>query len=174
MNASASFEPLTPTSFLLRSGRIYADRTAVIDDERRQTYAELLERCQRLAGALRGMGVPEGGRVAVLSPNTSLLLESHYGVPFAGAVLVALNTRLTAADLSAIVTHSGARVLIYDYELEALARDIAERSGPALKLVRGGRPDDRYEQLLAGAAPFQHAVTHEIGTASGGAGRPAW
>jgi fatty-acyl-CoA synthase len=177
MSASVSFEPLTPTSFLLRSGRIYADRTAVIDDERRHTYAELLERCLRLAGALRGMGVPDGGRVAVLSPNTSLLLESHYGVPFAGAVLVALNTRLTAADLTAVVGHSGAQVLIYDYELEALARDIAARSGSDLKLVRGGRPEDQYEHLLAGAVPWRRAVTDEravisINYTSGTTGRP--
>jgi acyl-CoA synthetase (AMP-forming)/AMP-acid ligase II len=120
MSATASFEALTPTSFLLRSGRIYADRAAVIDGDRRFTYAEHLERCLRLAGALRNMGVAEGGRVAVLAPNTHVLLEAHCGVPFAGAVLVALNTRLTPADLSFIVAHSGAQVLIYDHESMAM------------------------------------------------------
>src|SRR3989337_1113292 len=112
MSATASFEALTPTSFLLRSGKVYADRGAVIDDERRFSYAEFLDRCLRLGGALRSMGVPEGGRVAVLAPNTHVLLESHYGVPFAGAVLVALNMRLTAGDLSFIVAPSGAQLLI--------------------------------------------------------------
>jgi DNA-binding FadR family transcriptional regulator len=77
VTASASFEPLTPTAFLLRSGKIYADRRAVIDDDYQCSYAELLDRCLRLSGALRNMGVQEGGRVAVLSPNTRLLLESH-------------------------------------------------------------------------------------------------
>jgi fatty-acyl-CoA synthase len=177
MTASASFEPLTPTSFLLRSGRIYADRRAVIDDDHHCTYAELLDRCLRLAGALRNMGVQEGGRVAVLSPNTHLLLESHYGVPFAGAVLVALNTRLTAADLSTIIVHSGAQVLIFDYELEAIAQDVAARTGGGLRLVRGGRPDDQYERLLSSAAPWHRAVTDERGLlsinyTSGTTGRP--
>ena len=177
MSATASFEPLTPTSFLLRAGRIYADSAAVIDDERRYTYAEFLDRCLRLSGALRNMGVQEGGRVAVLSPNTHLLLESHYGVPFAGAVLVALNTRLTAADLSTIIVHSGAQVLIFDYELEALAQDIAARSGGELKMVRGGRSGDQYERLLAGAAPWRRALTDEraliaINYTSGTTGRP--
>ncbi|MGZ5258248.1 MAG: acyl-CoA synthetase, partial [Burkholderiales bacterium] len=60
---TACFEALTPTSFLLRSGRVYADRCAVIDGERRFSYAELLERCLRLGGALHKLGVPEGGRV---------------------------------------------------------------------------------------------------------------
>jgi fatty-acyl-CoA synthase len=166
MSASASYEALTPTSFLLRSGRVYADRTAVIDGERRYTYAELLDRCLRLGGALRNMGIPEGGRVAVLAPNTHVLLESHYGVPFAGAVLVALNTRLTASDLAFIVGHSGAQVLIYDYEFEGVARDIAAQVGGGLRLVRAGRPDDSYEHLLSSSGPWHRAVADERGLLS--------
>ncbi|MDB5921743.1 MAG: o-succinylbenzoate--CoA ligase [Betaproteobacteria bacterium] len=166
MNEAACFEALTPTSFLLRSGRVYADRCAVIDDERHFSYAELLDRCLRLGGALRNLGVPEGGRVAVLAPNTHVLLESHYGVPFAGAVLVALNMRLPASDLSLIVAHSGAQVLIYDYELERTARDIAAQVGGALRLVRAGRPEDEYESLLRNADPWRRAVTDECGLLS--------
>ncbi|MBI1965340.1 MAG: AMP-binding protein [Betaproteobacteria bacterium] len=166
MSATASFEALTPTSFLLRSGKVYADRDAVIDGERRFSYAEFLDRCLRLGGALRGMGIAEGGRVAVLAPNTHVLLEAHYGIPFAGAVLVALNTRLTAADLSFIVAHSGAQVLVYDYEFEGVARDIAAQAGGGLRLVRAGRPDDQYEHLLAGSGPYHRAVTDERGLLS--------
>jgi fatty-acyl-CoA synthase len=166
MSAAASFEALTPTSFLLRSGRVYADRDAVIDGERRFSYAEFLDRCQRLGGALRNMGVAEGGRVAVLAPNTHVLLEAHYGVPFAGAVLVALNTRLTAADLSFIVAHSGALVLIYDFDFESVARDVAAQVGGGLRLVRAGRPDDQYEHLLAGSGPYHRAVSDERGLLS--------
>src|SRR4026208_2593370 len=129
MYPPASFEALTPASFLLRSGTVYADRIAVIDDGARFRYAEFLDRCLRLGGALRNMGVAEGGRVAVLTPNTHVLLESHYGVPFAGAVLVALNARLTSGDLYAIVTHSGAQVLIYDFEFEGIAKEISARAG---------------------------------------------
>jgi len=166
MSAVASFEALTPTSFLLRSGRVYADRDAVIDGERRFSYAEFLDRCQRLGGALRNMGIAEGGRVAVLAPNTHVLLEAHYGIPFAGAVLVALNTRLTATDLSFIVAHSGAQVLIYDYEFEGVARDVATQAGAELRLVRAGRPDDQYEHLLAGSGPYHRAVSDERGLLS--------
>ena len=95
-----SFEPLTPTAFLRRSGRVYADRVAVIDGDRTFTYAELWSRAQRLSGALRERGVAPGDRVAVVSSNSHLLLEAHYGVPLAGAVLVALNVRLTPDDLA--------------------------------------------------------------------------
>jgi fatty-acyl-CoA synthase len=145
---------------------VYADRCAVIDGERRFTYAQFLERCQRFAGALRGMGVPEGGRVAVLAPNTHVLLESHYAVPFAGAVLVALNVRLTAGDLSVIIAHSGAQVLIYDYEFEGVARQIAARVGGALQLVSAGREGDEYERLLAGADRYSAMVGDERGLLS--------
>jgi fatty-acyl-CoA synthase len=166
MSVSASYEALTPTSFLLRSGRVYADRTAVIDGERRFTYAEFLDRGLRLGGALRNMGVAEGGRVAVLAPNTHVLLEAHYGVPFSGAVLVALNTRLTAGDLSFIVEHSGAQVLIYDYEFESVAREIAAQAGGGLRLVRAGRTDDSYEHLLNSSGPWRRDVPDERGLLS--------
>jgi fatty-acyl-CoA synthase len=138
----------------------------VIDGERRFSYAEFLDRCLRLAGALRAMGVAEGGRVAVLAPNTHVLLEAHYGVPFSGAVLVALNTRLTSADLSFIVSHSGAQVLIYDYELEHVAREIEGQAGEGLRLVRAGRPDDQYEHLLAASGSYQRSLTDERGLLS--------
>jgi len=160
-----SFEPLTPTAFLRRSATVFADRIAVIDGDRRYTYAEFLGRAERLAGALRELGVAPGERVAVLAPNTHVLLESHYGVPFAGAVLVALNQRLTADDLAYIVEHSAAKVLIYDHELEAVARDIARQAAGAIRLVRAGGADE-YEMLLAQAVPYQGTAPDERGLLS--------
>ena len=176
MQAQMSFEPLTPTAFLRRSATVYADRIAVIDGERRYTYAEFHDRALRLAGALRALGVTAGTRVAVLTPNTHVLLEAHYGAPFAGAVLVALNQRLTANDLAYVIQHSEAPVLIYDHEFEAVARDIARKVGGALKLVRAGGADE-YEKLLADAAPCAGAVADErsllsINYTSGTTGKP--
>jgi fatty-acyl-CoA synthase len=155
MNRSMSFESLTPTAFLARSGRVYANRIAVIDEGRRYTYGEFLDRTLRLAGALRALGIAPGARVAVLAPNTHVLLEAHYGVPFAGAVLVALNPRLTADDLSRIVEHAGAQILIHDSDYDAVAAAIAGRIS-GLKRVRAG---ESYEVLLREARP--HAVAPE-------------
>ena len=165
MQPQMSFEPLTPTAFLRRSAAVFADRIAVIDGEYRYTYAKFLERALRLAGALRTLGVASGARVAVLAPNTHVLLEAHYGVPFAGAVLVALNQRLTASDLAYVIRHSEALVLIYDHEFETVARDIAREVGGALKLVRAGGADE-YEKLLADAAPHSEPVADERGMLS--------
>jgi fatty-acyl-CoA synthase len=98
---SLSFEPLTPTSFLDRAAAAHGERVAVVDGVRRWTYAELHDRCTRLAGGLAR--VADGRPVAVLAPNTHVLLEAHYGVPWAGSALVAVNTRLSAREIAYIL-----------------------------------------------------------------------
>ena len=157
-----SFEPLTPTAFLRRAGSVFAERVAVIDEDRRYTYAEFLDRTLRLAGALKELGISPGDRVAVLAPNTHLLLEAHYGVPFAGAVLVALNPRLTANDLARIVAHAGAKVLVYDRDFAATADGIGSKVGAGLKRLDA----DEYERRVAAAQPFLVDVADERGLLS--------
>ena len=171
-----SFEALTPTAFLRRSATVFGDRTAVIDGDLQLTYAELYQRALQFAGALRAMGVSDGARAAVLAPNTHMLLEAHYGVPFAGAVLVALNQRLTAGDLAFVIQHSDAQVLIYDHEFETVARNIALTVGAGLRLIRAGGADE-YEHWLAAATPHAEPVTDErnmlsINYTSGTTGKP--
>jgi fatty-acyl-CoA synthase len=157
MSPSLSFEPLTPTSFLVRAGRVFGNRIAVIDGDRRFTYAEFLDRALRLAGALTSLGAGCGERVAVLAPNTHVLLETHYGVPFAGAVLVALNPRLTSDDLARIVEHAGAGHLIYDPACAQTAVGIAERC-PPLRLISADRD---YEDMLERAEPYRAVCEDE-------------
>ena len=131
---------------------MYPDRVAVVHGERRLTYRELGERAGRLASALRGAGLEPGDRVASLCPNIPAQLEAHFGVPAAGGVLVALNYRLTAADVAEILDHSGARFLLVDRELEHLVAD----AGSTLEVIRvddTGAPGDPYEDLLAGGSP---------------------
>ncbi len=163
--AGMSFEPLTPTAFLRRSATVFGDRIAVIDGDLKYTYAEFYRRALQLAGALRAADIAAGARVAVLAPNTHMLLEAHYGVPLAGAVLVALNQRLTASDLAYVIRHSDAQVLIYDSEFETVARDIAREAGAGLKLIRAGGADE-YEAWLAAASPHAEPVADERGVLS--------
>ena len=75
----------------------------------RRTYAELRERVNRLASALRARGLERHDRVAALCPNVPELLELHHAVPAAGGVLVAINMRLSADEIGYILEHSGAR-----------------------------------------------------------------
>src|SRR5918996_3908910 len=106
MEPAVHLTRLTPLAFLERSAAAFPERTAVVDGERRLTWAELRERARRLAVALQEAGIGKGDRVAVLAPNVTELLEAHYGVPWAGAVLVAINTRLTADEVRYILEHS--------------------------------------------------------------------
>ncbi len=155
----ANHAPLTPITFLERAADIYPERTAVVHGPLRWSYRELRARCHRLASALRARGIEPGDTVAVMAPNTPAMLEAHHGVPMAGAVLNALNTRLDAATIAFILEHGEAKALLTDTEFapvvrEALARlerrplvvDIIDplHDGPEVRL---GETD--YEALLA-------------------------
>lgn len=176
MSSSISFTPLQPSSFLSRSATVFATRTAVIDGEQHWTYHEFHQRCLRLAGALAELGVYPGDRVAILAPNTHVLLEAHFGVPMAGAVLVPLNFRQTPHELSTLVVHSGARVLLFDQSLAASADLIARSCPQAVQLIECGRSSE-YEERIVRAAPAVPHVGDErdllsINYTSGTTGKP--
>ena len=119
----ANYTPLSPLSFLRRSRDVYPDHTSVIYGQRRYTWAQTYERCVRLADALRRRGIRRGDTVAVLAANLPEMFEAHFGVPMAGAVLNAINTRLDAATVGFILEHAEARVFLVDRELAGVARE---------------------------------------------------
>ncbi|GAC1533770.1 MAG: acyl--CoA ligase family protein [Acidimicrobiales bacterium] len=161
--------PLTPTHFLARSRRVFGDRTAMIDGEQVITYEGLASRAERLAGALRDLGISPGDRVSVLAPNTLMALQAHFGVPMAGGVLNALNTRLSADELGYIVDHAGSKVLLVDHELAELGQQVAALD-PEVRIVVGGRANERdgdeYNALLDAAEPLTLPCDDEWGLLS--------
>ncbi len=184
--------PLTPQSFLDRSAYVFRDKAAAVYGDTQLSYRQLAERVNRLASALRAAGVQPGDRVAFLCPNTPPLLEAHFGVPLAGAVLVAINTRLASDEIRYILTHSGSRLLFVDTELAPLVAPFADQID-GLRVVaivdeQAGAPGQRlgetdYEGFLAGGSPDPLLVpgdqprAHEedtitINYTSGTTGRP--
>jgi fatty-acyl-CoA synthase len=148
--------PLTPLAFLERSASVFADRTAVVHGASRLTYAELAAQATRLARALRASGIGPGDRVAYLSPNAPALLAAHFAVPLAGAVLVALNTRLAPEEVRSICLHSGARLMVADTELQGTIAPVAGRLGEVAEVVwvddagvPAEVPGPSYDELLA-------------------------
>jgi fatty-acyl-CoA synthase len=160
---AANYVALSPLSYLRRTAQVYPDQLSVVHGARRFTWRETYARCCRLASALRELGVARGDTVATLLPNVPAMVEAHFGVPMAGAVLNTLNTRLDAAALAFMLDHGGAKVLLVDPEF-------AEVAGQALALMKKPRPvvvdvwdgeagvtgrlgDTEYELLLAGGDP---------------------
>ncbi|MFF5009793.1 acyl--CoA ligase family protein [Streptomyces phaeochromogenes] len=116
MNA-VSHTPLTPLSFLDRTARVWPDKPGVVYGSRSLSYGELATEATRVAQALRASGVQDGDRVAYLMPNLPEMLVAHFAVPLARAVLVAVNTRLSAEEIAYILDHSGAKILVTDSAL---------------------------------------------------------
>ena len=153
----ANHRPLTPIHFLLRSADVFPDRVAVIDGARRFTWRQYADRCLRLASALRRRGIGKGDTVAVLAPNTSAMLEAHFGIPMAGAVICALNVRLDASTLAFILGHSEAKILLANRQFADLARQAVAIAGTRLEVIGIDDPDapeaeiadwTEYESLL--------------------------
>jgi fatty-acyl-CoA synthase len=119
----ANFQPLTPLTFLARAGEVYPDSTAIVHGGRSWNYRQLYARARQLASALARRGIKRGDTVSVMLANTPAMVEAHYGVPMAGAVLNTLNTRLDAAILGFTLDHAETKVLIVDREFSAVIKD---------------------------------------------------
>jgi fatty-acyl-CoA synthase len=152
--------PLTPLAFLERSAEVFPEKVAVVYGERSLTYRRLAEATRQAAGVLERLGVGEGDRVAYLAPNLPEMLIGHYAVPLLGAVLVAVNTRLSGQEIAYILDHSGARVLVADsLLLPAVVPHLADLdslehvvqitdAGPPMELPT---PTSTYDEAVEGA-----------------------
>lgn len=174
--AEFTFEPMTPTAYLDRAGTVFAERTAIIDGTRTFSYASFAERSVKLANSLRARGLEIGARVAALCVNSHVMLELHNAVPRAGLALVPLNIRLSVDELSYIVEHSGAALMIATAEFANIAHEVASRVGVQLVVASGSGIDD-YESLIeAGEAaalpPVDEGQLLGISYTSGTTGRP--
>ena len=170
---------LNPVDFLYRAAYLYPDKVAVAAGKRRYTYRELAERSWRLANALRSAGLAKGDRVAALLFNSPAMLEAHFGVPAAGGILVAVNNRLSGPEIGYILRHSGAKYLLLDTGLAAVAEASGLAGVTVIRCDDTGVPGDPYEEFLADASPMRPAswLEHEeetisINYTSGTTGRP--
>ncbi len=186
---AANHVALTPLSHLRRAAHVYPDRLAIAYHGHRRTYAEYHARVTQLASALVTIGIQPGDVVATILPNIPAHCEAHFGVPAAGAVLNAINTRLEAETIAYILDHGEARVVLCDTQFLptlAAALDLMTRPAPAIIEV----PDDEagvhahsdymnYEDFLATGDPeFEWILPEDeweslaLNYTSGTTGRP--
>ncbi len=161
----ANHAPLSPLAFIERTAEVYPDRLAIVHGDLRQTWGETYKRCRQLASSLRRLGIGKNDTVAVMLPNTPPMVEAHFGIPMAGAVLNALNTRLDPETIAFMLDHGEAKALIVDPEFSAVvAKALPLRKNPApLALVEVedalyGAPAQalggtRYEDFVAAGDP---------------------
>ncbi len=150
---------------------MYASRVAVVDCGSVYTWEEFRGRSRRLASALRAAGLKRGDRVAFLAFNSEALLVAHFGVPQAGGVLVAINTRLAAAEVANIVEHSGSHTIFFSPELAGALAEIPPsirkvQLGPEMELFLATGSDSPVESVLASEDDLC-AIDYTSGTTGG-------
>lgn len=160
---AANFAPLSPLPFIERAAEVYPQRTAVVHGPLCRTWAQTYARCRQLASALVRAGIGKGDTVAVMLPNVPPMVEAHFGVPMAGAVLNTLNTRLEPESIAFMLDHGEARAVIVDAEFAPAMRS-------ALAMRKDSRPllvIDAEDELFTGAAQRIGSTTYEAFIAGG-------
>jgi fatty-acyl-CoA synthase len=151
------FVPLTPLRCLHRAADLFGHKIGVVSGDRQFTYAQFADRCRRLASGLTALGIGPGDRVAFISFNTHQLLEGYYGVVQARAIVMPLNVRLAAAELTAILNHSGARLLLFENDFAPVVEQLRPNCPALEKLAAIDAPiplaDLTYDEILDGGAP---------------------
>lgn len=149
--------PLTPLRCLDRAVDLFGHKIGVVCGSREFTYSEFGHRCGQLATALRKHGIRPGDRVAYLSFNNHQLLEGYYGVIQAHAIVMPLNVRLSPFELTNILNHSGARMLIFENDFIPLVEQLKPACPGIERFVAITQPsplaDLTYEELISEAAP---------------------
>jgi fatty-acyl-CoA synthase len=169
--------PLTVTDFLDRAELVYGQRVGIVDEPDQPaegwgsiTYAEMARRARAQAAALDAMGLDRGARVAIVSHNAARLMTALFGVSGWGRILVPINFRLSAAEISYIVEHSGAEVLLIDPELDDDLRGVTAKQ----RLVLGARADQDLYRFDCEPEPWaaDEDATATINYTSGTTARP--
>ena len=159
----ANFAPMSPLSFIERTAEVYPTRLAVVHGSLRQDWATTYRRCRQLASALSQAGIGKNDTVAVMLPNTPPMVEAHFGIPMAGAVLNTLNTRLDPETIAFMLDHGEAKAVIVDPEFAGVMKKaIALRQSKAPLLVI-----DVEDALFNGPADKIGATTYEAFVAKG-------
>ena len=150
--------PLTTPAALDRMSCDFADHEALVDGDRRFTFAQLRDEVRRTAAAIAGSGVQPGDRVALWSPNTWHWVVACLAIHYAGAVVVPINTRYTAEEAADIIGRTEAPLLIAMGRFLGADRvsDLDRSSLPALRHVVRipvENDDGDFDDFLAGPQP---------------------
>lgn len=150
------------TQFLHRADQSERGRVCTIFRGRTRTYGEVVDRVARFAGALRGLGVEDGARVAMYSLNSDNYHEYLLAVPWAGGIVVPVNVRWSAAEVAYSFVDSDTRIVLIDDTFAGQADAIRAETPHPLTFIHCGDADTpdgmlAYEDLIAGSEPVEDA-----------------
>ena len=148
------------TEILLRALSLWPDEPAVLCGPETLTYRDVADRVGRLAAVLASLGIEKGDRVAVLHRNCHRMLEAYFAAVHAGAILVPMNHRLTAADLAYILDDTSCRVMIADDGWSDLAAEAITNSYTPCTPIWSGM-GGRAERAVEG--PDYESLLEEVG-----------
>ncbi|MDQ5987162.1 MAG: Long-chain-fatty-acid--CoA ligase [Syntrophus sp. SKADARSKE-3] len=128
---------MTPGEFnisdmISRNARWYGDKEAVVFNGRRTTFGAYQELCAQYAAGLTDAGMKKGDRIAVLSGNDDQILLLCGAAALTGAVVVPINTRLTAEEVAYILEDTNPKFIVSGREYEDLARK-ASAASPSIR-----------------------------------------
>lgn len=151
----ANYQPLTPLQFLERAATVFPEHTAIVHGNLRVNYAHFYDRARQLGSALANMSITRGDTVSVLLPNTPAMLECHYGIPMAGAVLHSINTRLDASVIAFQLDHAQSRVAIVDSEFMPLLQEALSIAKVQPVVIQSDDPVYQGERLDTDAIDYE-------------------
>ncbi|WP_187969048.1 class I adenylate-forming enzyme family protein [Aquibium microcysteis] len=150
--------PAYLTQPLKRAALVNRNGFATVDGERRRSWTEVLERVARAAGGIAALGIGRGDRVALLALNSDRYFELEFALPWAGAAMVPINTRLSPAEVAYVLRDSGAVALVVDDSQHECAGQLGDiLSGMKAVISLSGAGADGwidYETMLAEASPL--------------------
>jgi len=146
-----------------RAAQVNAHGIATRMEGRERSWAQFADRIARLAGALRGLGIEPGQRIAMLALNSDRYLEYFFAVAWSGGVFVPINTRLAPPEIHYWLTDSGSRVLFLDAHFAPQLPGIrAQVPGVAHCVFVGDGPAPEgcldFEELIVSHAPVADAA----------------
>ncbi|MEM5583018.1 acyl-CoA synthetase [Roseibium sp. AS2] len=155
---TANYAALSPLSFLARAADVFPETTAIVHGTQRTDYGTFYRRARRLASALASLGIARNDTVSVMLSNVPPMLEAHYGVPMAGAVLHSMNTRLDAAVIAFQLDHADCKVLITDREYAKVVKEALALATVSPKVIDYSDPEFPQDGERLGALDYEDVV----------------
>ncbi|MFH9569834.1 long-chain fatty acid--CoA ligase [Streptomyces sp. NPDC017230] len=147
---------LSVAAILAENARRRPDKEALVEGDLRLTFAEVWQRARAQAGALTGLGVRPGDRVALMAPNTADFPMAYYAIAATGGVVVPVHLLLSPAEVEHVLRDSGATLLLCHPAQAETGAAAARETG--VRVITLG---DELDKLAADAEPLPSYVTRD-------------